>query len=651
LLDRRKDVAERARGRFEGFASKKEVPFRELGQTLDYDRMAELCQCRLIKVRKLQAAIDRDAGNQHHDKKSRRREHDSTERPNSTDAKDAADAQAGDEEKGLEAEQGPLSLVSLPHGLYGALSSRKDRSQAKRQENDGFMLLRANIKDSAFRVSQVKTDMYTPTSIQKTSEEVDALSGLLLSAGAGRPQSGGSAGSAEDSGGAFLTGVDLGVQGPQSARGSQRQAKLPLPPVPQSARGASQRAKSSRLPALADYLASPGSAGASGAGGGGEPLRSDVQRMREIIKEVLPLPAGITLKGHAQDEAAGGTRKGRNYVRRRLERELDQAWQNRAAWKRVNAMMTDKEAQEILKTCSGNDDEQARLERILDLSTQEDSKGQDASGVGAGQGADGTGSVRPEASTGDGIAAADKRGARAAGARGGGADAAADEDELSKVLQGGGLRPGSDEQARARDGNLSVAKAPARQRAIQRKAMEQLREPDPVVSPIAKLRSAVQGYQASRDAKKAVLEEKLSNRPDPLEKLYHHSAGGLHGGSRGSPHADLDLGDVRQGPWYRGLLLHVRHKLDSKTPSKALHLIMDSVKQVLDQGFQFDAEAYFKVLAQIEVGDVVGPVASLLVTMLAGIPGVEPLELPPWFEQRSGDIPPEILEAIAESSQ
>eukprot|EP00930_Biecheleria_cincta_P070267 TRINITY_DN5790_c0_g1_i3.p1 TRINITY_DN5790_c0_g1~~TRINITY_DN5790_c0_g1_i3.p1 ORF type:complete len:396 (-),score=85.77 TRINITY_DN5790_c0_g1_i3:35-1222(-) len=248
-------------------------------------------------------------------------------------------------------------------------------------------------------------------------------------------------------------------------------------------------------------------------------------------------------------------------------------------------------------------------------------------------------------------AAAEKRAGRAA-ARGGGAEGAADEDEHSKVLQVGGLRPGSDEQAlTARDRDLSVAKAPARQRTIQRKAMEQLREPDTVVSPVAKLRSAVQGYQASRDAKKAVLEEKLSNRPDPLEKLYHHSAAGPHGGSSGSPHADLDLGDVRQGPWYRSLLQHVRQKLDSKTPSKALHLIMDSVKQVLDQGLQFDAEAYFKVLAQIEVGDIVGPVASLLVTMLAGIPGVDPLELPPWFEQRSGEVPPEILEAIAENGQ
>lgn len=318
--------------------------------------------------------------------------------------------------------------------------------------------------------------------------------------------------------------------------------------------------------------------------------------------------------------------------------------------------MTPKEAQEILKTCNEGGEEAVRLERILavDLSTQEDPQGQkgqsgtDANNApGAGQGADLTGAVRPEVSTGDGIVTS-KSGARAGGT--------ADEDEHSKVLvAGSGLRPGIDEQqvTRSPERDASVTKAPARQRAIQRKAMEQLREPDPElseVSPIAKLRTAVQDYQDARDTKTEELKEKLSNRTDPLEKLYHQSVGS-HGASRASPHSDPDQGDVRQGPWYRGLLLHVRSKLDSKTPSKALHLVMDSVKQVLDQGLQFDAEAYFKVLAQIEAGDVVGPVASLLVTMLAGVPGVEPMELTSWFMQRADEVPPEILEAIAESGQ
>eukprot|EP00931_Biecheleriopsis_adriatica_P109109 TRINITY_DN8336_c0_g2_i1.p1 TRINITY_DN8336_c0_g2~~TRINITY_DN8336_c0_g2_i1.p1 ORF type:complete len:678 (-),score=153.09 TRINITY_DN8336_c0_g2_i1:48-2057(-) len=641
LLDRKNvSIASRARGRCEGFASKLSNAFKPLGAPLPPDRVMEVNSSKLVKVKKIQEKINSDASSAHQDKKDKEKERtrrQDAERPKSPEAKDGND-QAAAEEKGLEAERRePQSLASLPHGLHGKDLPRLPLS--KRQEFDGFTMLRAHIKESDRRLDLVKTDVFAPPGEKKRPKEASKPDGMQLLTSVPRPQSGGSVGSGEDGGGAFLTSIDVGQ--PLSARGSPRQAR-PLPPAPLSARQP-QKAASKRLPSLADYLASPGGgSGAAASPGMDRSERGGQARVREMINmigsELLGLPKGSVRHGQGHDEAGG--RKGRMHIRRKLEKELDSAWKDRQFWKRCNLVMAPREVEEMRRRCQGDEEKLAALERILkDLSAEGPAGG------------------------GEGERAASSSAADAVGAAGGGGQASQD---TKKAATGQSNADGLASQGqRSLEDMLKVPQrpdeqAPARFRAIQQKALTQLRDPDPQVSSVARLRGAVYDYQASRDLYKNKLEAHLNqmtqDRMESMEKrlasVSHGRPGASSSKSPGSSPTgqDADPGESEQIRWYRGLLYQVRGKTEGKEVPKAIHILLDSVRQTLEQGQEFDSEALWASLSQLVAGDITAPVAQLLVAMLSGLSNVQGQDLGRQCKRLYGEVPQEVLEALAESS-
>jgi len=326
--------------------------------------------------------------------------------------------------------------------------------------------------------------------------------------------------------------------------------------------------------------------------------------------------------GH--DERGEMRKGGRMYVRRRMEKELDNAWKDKAFSKRVNLVVGKSEADEMRRRCGDDDEKLATLERILKDLSQEESKGEgqrhlldDASkgvsgAVDAGAVA-GTGQTKQESSVANG-AALDPEPSQA----------------VHGILRGDIF-----------DSATATGKANTRQRAVQRKAFLQLREPDPQVSPVAKLRNAVYNYQATRDECHGKLEKTLTNQ---TVKRKQTIAGGASDARNENPEPKEE--GHPQNRWYHGMLLQLERlfsEMAVEPMPQAVHSIMDSVRQTLEEGRHFDSQAYFSLLEQLEPRDVTGPVCGVLLTLLNGL-GVEQHELVAWFRQNYDEFPGDLLE-------
>eukprot|EP00434_Breviolum_minutum_P030157 symbB.v1.2.026671.t1/scaffold2684.1/size75764/3 len=209
----------------------------------------------------------------------------------------------------------------------------------------------------------------------------------------------------------------------------------------------------------------------------------------------------------------------------------------------------------------------------------------------------------------------------------------------------------NNEQPRATDSGAPCM-ARARFKAIRQKAMAQLREPeDPSSSSLAILRTAVYDYQVGSpgsiyvgncfrgtQAEREKARRKLQDTLEIQEKSRmlndsHHSG------------AVDEPADNRQHHWYHSLLEQVRAQGDLSSVSKAMHLLLDSVKAALDGSGEFTADDFWEILLEVQSGDVTPAVASLLLSMIRGINGLNSQTLLRALQQR-GDVAEEVLDVF-----
>lgn len=186
-----------------------------------------------------------------------------------------------------------------------------------------------------------------------------------------------------------------------------------------------------------------------------------------------------------------------------------------------------------------------------------------------------------------------------------------------------------------------------------------LREPDPTISPVARLRSTLHSYQESRDKNRGTLQSALysmdADRLSSLKRRAKHLELSSDAGDAKTScalmrlEAERDMLDghlqdrmKKQYLWYRDLWHQVRG--DKRDLPKVAHFIFDFVKQVLEYGEEFQKEMYFAMLEQIENYEFTAVIASLTVNMISGIEGVTNYDVVEWFRSNRGEVPPEVME-------
>jgi len=635
LLDRKNFAASsRARGRSEGFACKHSDGYKPLGAPVPSERVVEMHNSTFAKVDKIKQTLGREASSQHQNKKDKertRRKEQELERLILMDSQDVIkDEQAVAEEVGLEADRkGTQNLSRLPHALYGKDLPRCGQAQ-ERQEKDGFKELKLHIRSSYRRVEQVRAD--SDAAYEARSDNVQLA--LASSRQWGEAQ-------LEDGGSAFLTSLEL----PQSAR-DHRPVK-PQQPQPLSARRAqgqvqlpkvSPKRLTNWLPSLSEYLASNG-AGAPAAAGvdraePAEGVRYNEELTNKIVSELLPLPEGTRslLDRLLEEQRKAGAGKGRTVPtstqrRKKFQEELVAAWKPETL-ERCNPCVPSKVAEEMRQRYHGDEYQLATVERILkDLVVNEEQKGLpgtaemerassnpvDASVMSGPAGAN----KGPTSPTQDAVSQEKRRA---------GVD---HDDELNKGLQ------------RLNDARVAEPAKPAaahtRARVIQQKALSQLREPDQRQrSPLVGLRWKVIKYQESRDAERkklqAILESQAESRMVSRTRLV--------------PGWPVEGADGQQHQWYRSLLEEIRTQLETGDASKAMYVLLDSVKSVLDEGAEFEADDFWQCVSDLQADDVTVAMASLLGSVIRGVRGLNGPLVVRALQQQCGDLNPEVAEVL-----
>jgi len=325
-----------------------------------------------------------------------------------------------------------------------------------------------------------------------------------------------------------------------------------------------------RLPSLAEFIESSGLA----MDGRGE--RGEAGRLREQINKLLPLP-----RAPVKEDATA--RRGRTDIRRKIEKQLDSAWSDRAAYKRC-------------------------FDKSLIV---------DGSGVPA---------DFEWPSVSEAVVAPEEVG----------------EDRRKK-------REWTEEEE---------ARAYAKVELL-------LREPDPTISPVARLQSTLQSYQAVRDRHRGDLQTALySMDADRLHSL-HRRAVHLRAGSTDVAtscalmriEAEKDMlskhleGNMqRQYLWYRELWYYLqatKKELPTKEVPRVAHFIFDFVKQVLEYGKEFKKQMYDEMLSQIQNEEYDELVSALVVHMVDGIEDVTTQDLLVWFKEHRGPVPDGVSSSLA----
>ncbi|CAE7846179.1 unnamed protein product [Symbiodinium necroappetens] len=638
LLDRKNFAASsRARGRSEGFACKHSDGYKPLGAPVPSERVVEMHNSTFAKVDKIKQTVGREASSQHQNKKDKertRRKEQELERLILLDSQDVIkDEQTVAEEVGLEADRkGTQNLSRLPHALYGKDLPRCGQAQ-ERQEKDGFKELKLHIRSSYRRVEQVRADSDAAYEARS-----DNLQLALTSSRQGEAP-------VEDGGSAFLTSLEL----PLSAR-DHRPVK-PQQPQPLSARRAqgqiqlpkvSPKRVTNWLPSLSEYLASNGTGVSATAGVDraepAEGIRYNEELTNKIVSELLPLPEGTRslLDRLLEEQRKAGTGKGRmvptsTQRRKKFQEELVAAWKPETL-ERCNPCVPSKVAEEMRQRYHGDEFQLATVERILkDLVVNEEQKGPPGAEMERASSNPVDGSVMsgpagankgPTSPTQDAVLQ-DKRRA--------GVD---HDDELNKGLQ------------RLNDPRVPEPAKPVaahtRARVIQQKALSQLREPDQRQrSPLVGLRWKVIKYQESRDTERkklqAILESQAESRmaffEDPTRKLL-------------MPGWPVEGNDGQQHQWYRSLLEQIRTQLETADASKAMYVLLDSVKSVLDEGAEFEADDFWQCVSDLQADDVTVAMASLLGSVIRGVRGLSGPSVVRALQQQCGDLNPEAAEVL-----
>jgi hypothetical protein len=188
-----------------------------------------------------------------------------------------------------------------------------------------------------------------------------------------------------------------------------------------------------------------------------------------------------------------------------------------------------------------------------------------------------------------------------------------------------------------------------------------LREPDPTISPVARLRCTLKAYQESREKQQSQLQSALysmdADRLNSLRRRAQHLKPQSEGPTADAKtscalmrlEAEKDMLQQhtqdrmkKQYLWYRDLWSYVRG--DKRDLPKVAHFIFDFVKNVLEYGEEFTKDMYFAMLERIENYEFTLVVATLIVCMTHGISGIAYRDILEWFVKHRGEVPPHVAD-------
>lgn len=588
--------------------------FTELGAPVDNADITKMTTSKLSKVHRMV----QNMGTQHNEgpKKKGNDGERLAEYPSSSDAKDVELLDGEKPEQDLDTDQAQQpSTGTLPHGLFG-----KDlpRCTGRDKATDGFRMLREFVRESESRVQHVKS--MVPGTVYGLDYKVSMLDYLMpprsnyppasdkraLSArGEGKEDEEPASPAMPSSARAVLQSSPTMEEpsnfwehdirppaGPKTGgaptrpnllecsqrRDVDRKAKhcpgrpaMPqayhrqvyVSPVQSEMR---PRPLPIRLPSLANFIAK------SEPAMGGRSERGENSHIREMINELLGIDKDKVLKLDAQaTQDQGGVRRGRTDMKRKIEKQLDVAWENRAFLKKM------------ITGAPGGPSEEGKTEP------------ERAAGV-----SDAPGAAGAEEAAGGGYSGTARR---------------------------------KREWTEAEEADAYA------------KFVALLRESDPTISPVERLRTTMKSYQESRDKNKGHLQSALysmdADRLNSLKRRAQHLQLGSEGDAKTSCalmrlEAERDMlaqhiqdRMKKQYLWYRELWHHVRG--DKRDLPKVAHFIFDFVKQVLEYGEEFQKDMYYAMLEQIDNYEFTAVIASLVVNMTNGIEGVSYHDIVEWF--------------------
>eukprot|EP00927_Polykrikos_kofoidii_P045290 TRINITY_DN3921_c0_g1_i1.p1 TRINITY_DN3921_c0_g1~~TRINITY_DN3921_c0_g1_i1.p1 ORF type:complete len:736 (+),score=154.43 TRINITY_DN3921_c0_g1_i1:123-2330(+) len=381
------------------------------------------------------------------------------------------------------------------------------------------------------------------------------------------------------------------------------------------------------------------------------PLPVQLPSLKDFIASSAPGAAGDRAgvqgdKGQHRKEHSGKRKV--NYIRR-IEKHLEGAWADRAFWKRCISVQS-KDIDDLKQRCRGHDQSVALLERFLE-----------DGGFGGG-GVAGTRGIPTSGGGGVGGGTAVGGGGNGEAAKGDGDDGSSRPmGSLGETVTGGNSAPaGSGRQKRGlMEGGEKPPPEEDKEAAAYAKFVQLLREPDPNISPVSRLRATLGTYDVARDQHREYLETVLfsmeADRLDSFKRRYANLDAKSQGvqavakstcalmridAERDMLEQHLDEAMIRQYWWYRSLWTMVESEKRALPP--VAHWIFDFMKRVLEAGKLFSAAMYFAMLRKIENNEFIPVIACLVVNMISEIDGITTDSLVEWFERNRGTVPPHV---------
>lgn len=646
-------VSLRAWGRKEGHAAGKGCPFKPLGILKGREEVQEMQDNMLLKVDREVAKVVASMHSKEQPKTKR-----------SSDQHDWNSGPDGGRDDGDDHEDKEAAEQAEQQTNDGAQYRREGpRRGYQRGGADGLITLRTFVRESELRLQAVKTftpgtlfgladqgseieRLMPPRFLYPASHQIAAQRQLEDSAlpqsargrNHGRPRGGGgNAGGGGKAGGAVASSA-----APHSAREAH-----PLAPSAPSAPGAvggrgrrgprlpmggkdraateaftarammvetRPRSMPVQLPTLDEFIASSGPT--LGDRGGGATAGGERAKVREAANELLGMDRHKALK-LTQEEL---TSKRKINFKRKIEKQLDVAWTDKLFYRRMD----------VANVKEFSPDEPGRW-----AGGPEEQNGLAGAGGAAGAGGVGGGDAAPPS----GGVAGEEGGVVAAAGVGSGRRKRG---EPAKV-------PTQEEEASAYE-----------------KVEQMLREPDPGISPVGRLRTTLAQYQASRDRHRGYLEATLSaletDRLDSLKRRAVHlqpcseDAQSCCALMRVEAEKDmlrlhLDEGMKRQYLWYRSLWTYVQSDKREMKENNVAHFIFDFVRKVLEHGKAFRSDMYFAMLGEIEDYEFSFVISSLVVSMINEIEGATHEAILQWFFDNRGSVPSHVADRIASATE
>lgn len=624
------------RGRRGQLVRRGRVQFKDLGAPVDNADIAKMTTMKIAKVEKERAKVGQNIGTQHHEA-TRGRTYSDRASEWAGGATDGKDGELGlldeKQEKDLDTDQAQQPYHHFPHGLFG-----KDlpRCTGRDKATDGFRMLREFVRESENRVQQVKS--MVPGTIYGLDYQVSMLDYLMPDrkdyppAVDRRQQS--ARGSSTSGQGDEPDEENVAPTTPASARAVLQSAKEDetsekRPPLPSGPRPGKKRTGP-----LAPHSAREADRRARHCPGRPQmpQMYSRQVYVSPVASELRPRPLPIRLPSLAtwiakSEPAMGGrSERGENsHIREMINGMLGFSGLTREKDLKLPQ-------EELAGMRRGRTDFKRKIEKQLDSAWSPENRSvlKKLLAASAGANAEEGKGAEPDNRT---PGSPDAPGAT-------GAEEAA-----------GGGHEGADRRRKREWTESEEAEAYAKFVAL-------LREPDPTISPVARLRSTLHSYQETRDKHKGNLQSALySMDADRLNSLRRRAAH-LQPKSDG-PTADAKTSCAlmrleaerdmlqqhiqdrmkKQYLWYRDLWRLVCG--DKRDLPNVAHFIFDFVKQVLEYGEEFKKEMYFAMLEQIENFEFTDVIARVVVSMVKGIDGVSTNDLVEWFRKhRSDENPP-----------